>query len=574
MVYFVWRNVSQDLSDPEQGLIDLGFEANGKANTGIGDLGWDLNDPVINVDSGVRHIYHGFSSLGINYGAGTSVVMQSGYDGGLNQNKGPMRVQIHETAHFWLGGNNIHHGTGFWAMLEAWGARHTLDTRKIRQPNSWEREKVGWHSPVKVALSSGTLLNQTLTDYVSTNASYKISIPGTTDEYYRLEYHAKVSQFDASDNSNNNIKGLYILHQTSSSPASGLRLIPADGTWKWEVTEEYCPSYFTDGFPVYKRVSPDANGYNDCFNVPFTWSSQPLCNAPPPSGDWLINAYRDRVTNAFIEIPVYRGDGNDHFTLTTQKVFTPYSNPQAKGNIAIEIINEQSNTLTFNLYIGSAYDTLAAPANPFLISLANYSSGGNDGIKITWAANREPDIAGYEVYRQINSGSISKISGSSVITDTFFVEWGVQIASGPSTHTYYVKAVDTQNKTSNYSNGLNTAVQHVSQGGAKRGADGGETTIIPEVFELAQNFPNPFNPTTTFAFALPRQVGVRLTIFDLNGRQVAQLINEELPAGRYEIPFDASNLASGVYLYRLSAGNPSAGSGQGFSQVRKMMLIK
>jgi hypothetical protein len=59
---------------------------------------------------------------------------------------------------------------------------------------------------------------------------------------------------------------------------------------------------------------------------------------------------------------------------------------------------------------------------------------------------------------------------------------------------------------------------------------------------------------------------VRLTIFDLNGRQVAELINEELPAGRYEIPFDASNLASGVYLYRLSAGS--------FTQTRKMMLMK
>ena len=80
-------------------------------------------------------------------------------------------------------------------------------------------------------------------------------------------------------------------------------------------------------------------------------------------------------------------------------------------------------------------------------------------------------------------------------------------------------------------------------------------------------FPNPFNPTTTFAFALPESLPVRLTIFDLTGRQVAELINEELPAGRYEIPFDASNLASGVYLYRMAAG-------QSFTQTRKMMLIK
>jgi hypothetical protein len=89
---------------------------------------------------------------------------------------------------------------------------------------------------------------------------------------------------------------------------------------------------------------------------------------------------------------------------------------------------------------------------------------------------------------------------------------------------------------------------------------------LPQNAVLYQNYPNPFNPSTTFAFALPESAPVRLTIFDLNGRRVAELLNRELPAGRYEIPFDASNLASGVYLYRLSAGS--------FTQIRKMMLMK
>lgn len=85
-------------------------------------------------------------------------------------------------------------------------------------------------------------------------------------------------------------------------------------------------------------------------------------------------------------------------------------------------------------------------------------------------------------------------------------------------------------------------------------------------FGLDQNYPNPFNPTTTIRFNLPQSELVRLEVFNVAGQRVAELVNAQLSAGVHEIPFNASSLASGMYLYRLQAGS--------FTAVQKMNLIK
>jgi predicted GH43/DUF377 family glycosyl hydrolase len=89
---------------------------------------------------------------------------------------------------------------------------------------------------------------------------------------------------------------------------------------------------------------------------------------------------------------------------------------------------------------------------------------------------------------------------------------------------------------------------------------------VPAAFVLAQNYPNPFNPTTVIRYQLPVASEVKLVVFDILGRQVTELVNERKSAGTYEVKFDAGRLASGVYLYRLTAGS--------FVQTRKMLVIK
>ena len=98
--------------------------------------------------------------------------------------------------------------------------------------------------------------------------------------------------------------------------------------------------------------------------------------------------------------------------------------------------------------------------------------------------------------------------------------------------------------------------------------------IPPENFQLLQNYPNPFNPSTTIKFEIPKDGFVKLKIYNILGEEIETLVNEERLSGRYEVNFDASKLASGVFIYRLSVNDLSAGSGQSFVNVKKMIFIK
>jgi len=90
-------------------------------------------------------------------------------------------------------------------------------------------------------------------------------------------------------------------------------------------------------------------------------------------------------------------------------------------------------------------------------------------------------------------------------------------------------------------------------------------------FSLSQNYPNPFNPSTTISYSLEQNGFTQLKVYDMLGREVADLVNKEEAMGNYKVQFNAKNLSSGVYIYRLHA---SAGSATGFVESKKMLLIK
>ena len=85
-------------------------------------------------------------------------------------------------------------------------------------------------------------------------------------------------------------------------------------------------------------------------------------------------------------------------------------------------------------------------------------------------------------------------------------------------------------------------------------------------FSLFQNYPNPFNPRTCIQYAIGNRQFVTLKVYDALGNEIATLVNEEKPAGEYEVEFDANNLSSGIYFYQLKAGS--------FTQTKKMILMK
>ena len=93
-----------------------------------------------------------------------------------------------------------------------------------------------------------------------------------------------------------------------------------------------------------------------------------------------------------------------------------------------------------------------------------------------------------------------------------------------------------------------------------------QENILPSIYFLNQNYPNPFNPNTIINYSIPNQSYVTLKVFDVLGREIETLVNEEQAAGIYEIDWNAENNSSGVYFYRISTGS--------FSDTKKMLLIR
>jgi hypothetical protein len=98
------------------------------------------------------------------------------------------------------------------------------------------------------------------------------------------------------------------------------------------------------------------------------------------------------------------------------------------------------------------------------------------------------------------------------------------------------------------------------------GVDDETPKITPSDFVLYQNYPNPFNPNTKIKFVIPKSSFVNLKIYNVLGKDVATLVNEERPAENHEVEFNATDLPSGVYFYRIKAGL--------FIETKKMILMK
>jgi hypothetical protein len=92
------------------------------------------------------------------------------------------------------------------------------------------------------------------------------------------------------------------------------------------------------------------------------------------------------------------------------------------------------------------------------------------------------------------------------------------------------------------------------------------STEIPDVYNLYQNYPNPFNPVTNIKFEIPKTSLVKITVYDILGKEIQSILNENKEPGIYEVKFDGSKLSSGTYFYRIEAGN--------YTAFKKMILLK
>jgi len=124
--------------------------------------------------------------------------------------------------------------------------------------------------------------------------------------------------------------------------------------------------------------------------------------------------------------------------------------------------------------------------------------------------------------------------------------------------------------TSLYSEGLDNAYNWILMGAVIDGLTFGNTDLTEEdilkLYSLEQNYPNPFNPTTKIKYQLPKISFVTIKVYDVLGKEISTLVNEEKPAGNYEVELTGDGLPSGIYFYQLRAGN--------YIETKKMVLIK
>lgn len=464
---------------------------------------------------------------------------------------------IHEIGH-WLIGKPHPYGSSnptysFWGMLT-----HPFDGIST---NSFERERLAWINAVNI---TGTV-TANLADYLTTGIAYKYHPSnGASNEYYYFENHQKLDAIYDDATVNSNDKGIFLIHQKDLyNDQNNIRIKTAGGDWNWEhaLTTNECPS--SPNLPAFRKIFANTSGTNHRATQPVT------------GGGWQwVYATADDDDNVYCG-NFRRGENlDDSFNPSITKVFSPWSNPNTdtwSGNdtdFGMEILNQNGSVVNVKFYVGNPED--GPPAKP--MDLTATASGTYAPVVLNWEANTEPDMVSggkYKIFRAANYSSTPPTGGYSLIATINAYAGGNPVTaytdndvfaypSSMYVH-YYIRARDNTSKESTNSNSA-------SYNAVLFKTATGEEVVITR-YSLKQNYPNPFNPTTTIAFALPNDSPVRLTVFDSNGRQIAELVNEQLSAGSYEIPFDASALSSGVYFYRLTAGTA-------FTQTNKMMLLK
>lgn len=207
-------------------------------------------------------------------------------------------------------------------------------------------------------------------------------------------------------------------------------------------------------------------------------------------------------------------------------------------------------------------------SNGIIVCDAQYSqinqsiiSDGNYGAIIAWD-DRRAGTSIYDIYAQRIDSS------GNLLWDTADV--ALSIAAGNqykpklSATTNGVIAVfeDTRNGSNNY----DLFLQRVFNNGSLVTYTGKPSEKYTFNYSLGQNYPNPFNPSTNISFSIPKNDYVKLSIYDILGREVSVLVNEVLKQGSYEVRWNASGFSGGIYFYKLNAGD--------FSETRKMILIK
>jgi hypothetical protein len=195
--------------------------------------------------------------------------------------------------------------------------------------------------------------------------------------------------------------------------------------------------------------------------------------------------------------------------------------------------------------------TISIANDPLPVELASFTATTNrNNVSLAWSTSKETNNQGFDIERSVVGSNtwakVGSVAGSGTTTETKSYSFTERVTTG--NYNYRLKQIDFNGNFEYFD--LSSEVN----------------VGVPSEFAISQNYPNPFNPSTKIDYDIATDGNVAIVLYDMSGREVAKLVNEFKTAGYYTVNFNASNLSSGMYFYRINASN--------FAQTKKMVLVK
>jgi len=363
-----------------------------------------------------------------------------------------------------------------------------------------------------------------------------------------------------------------------SNPAVPLKvgtIEVANITWDIDVSGSYVyVASYTDGLKIYDVSNPSNPTFAGSYTTYEVQDVQVIGNtayvaSPVFNGGIIILDVTNPANPTLIS---HYNPGPLCFDVAVSGNYAYLSAPISQADIILLDITNPNNPIELDdhviptgasgmqavgpyLYVADGEAGLQIVRNtliPIPVELISFTASIlNNIVRLNWITSTETNNDGFEIQRKQDNSDWQKI--------------GFVTGHGTATETNTYEYVDDISRLS--SNSFSYRLKQLDFDGSYEYSDEVlVTNVTPDKFVLEQNFPNPFNPNTVIKYSITQTGMVTLTVYNILGKKVTTLVNETKEAGRYEVNFNASNLASGLYFYNIKSGN--------FSAVKKMVLMK
>ncbi len=408
----------------------------------------------------------------------------------------------------------------------------------VNQPTGFRTLDITSCDYLEISNTNGVALDNPLS--VTTNIKFTGGKFSLGD--YNLEL-GSICSFSGTLNENNNIKlsGSGNIKKNFQYDLYSPLVIPMSDS-----KDRYCPvtfNTFTSGstagyftFNTYGIKDPNNTSTTNYLKRYWLITVGEFSTAPTVTMTFQYNSTTDvNGTESLLVGGMYKGG-----------MWSPLTNANTTSHTFMAINKTVEANKSSTLHVTAGEDGVM----PVHLNSLTSSVNKND-VKLNWQTASEINNSGFEIYRKLSTSDdfvkVGFVKGSGTVnTPTNYSFSDNNLATGK--YSYKIKQID-----------YNGNYEYFA-------LENDVIVGIPANYELSQNFPNPFNPSTKINFSIPKDQRVSLKIYDMLGKETATIVNDYKAAGFYTVEFNASNLTSGIYFYVLRGDN--------FTQTKKMTLIK